>query len=717
MSSSVEEAVEFLVRNANHRPRDIDKVEMKRFVQVLQTASVNGLNSRQIMTLSTNVVFTNAYDVLTRRKLLYSLIPEGHDFPYRLIPLAISSATVIPVSPAWQHAILSWLGALLEYGILSPHHKYVHICYPAVFALLSHLNLCGLACKVLYYITLREDVSQSRAQHLMRMKKTKPGFFINISQLLRIYHLFRPDLVVGELSHRRVVPSTPHPMKVALLAARLRLQENSESDILQESNNVWPDRNQVEKVNPYQRKTAIPQPDTNFYTSKVEEKKEKVIFVTQYRRFTELVRGMEDYYFWQWPNNPATHLSKPIIIPLFRPHQQHIFVGLTNWLEFALRSEVIGGVGNPSSERCEKLLNAAYNLVCCMGGRSVPVIDNFITELIMKWDEKTHFDKVIIVLSFFLHHYKYFIYNATQVVFVRYSEIPDIGQIGFGYFLGRNSVLDFGRPLGNWLYWTHPPATPPHLCAIICLYFIHGNIIIIILMFIITSAADDQVWPQRLTCEASIVGIWFLTLRMERIFLKSLIDFKCHPLAIHYILDYYIKLNMHTEVLKLPVVFLPPAAMTLTILTKGDLMTTHRLGRLISSMRTAMQRLMNMETKGPEAAIQEECKTKAENINACVILFISGVYNAKALRTKWVRMLGPLYPFHLQSALKRVNTCSYAAVTDALAYLPFFTKYLVDTEEAWSAKEKEEVRDKVLAELQEAGLTGIKECVNVYTKG
>ncbi|XP_069954220.1 centromere protein I isoform X2 [Cherax quadricarinatus] len=683
MSSSVEEAVEFLVRNANHRPRDIDKVEMKRFVQVLQTASVNGLNSRQIMTLSTNVVFTNAYDVLTRRKLLYSLIPEGHDFPYRLIPLAISSATVIPVSPAWQHAILSWLGALLEYGILSPHHKYVHICYPAVFALLSHLNLCGLACKVLYYITLREDVSQSRAQHLMRMKKTKPGFFINISQLLRIYHLFRPDLVVGELSHRRVVPSTPHPMKVALLAARLRLQENSESDILQESNNVWPDRNQVEKVNPYQRKTAIPQPDTNFYTSKVEEKKEKVIFVTQYRRFTELVRGMEDYYFWQWPNNPATHLSKPIIIPLFRPHQQHIFVGLTNWLEFALRSEVIGGVGNPSSERCEKLLNAAYNLVCCMGGRSVPVIDNFITELIMKWDEKTHFDKVIALLG---------AVSFSSPEFLSESVLKLVAK-----------VLCFA-PLITWCKVVEAVTNTVCSWALAA----HEEV---------SNDKNDQVWPQRLTCEASIVGIWFLTLRMERIFLKSLIDFKCHPLAIHYILDYYIKLNMHTEVLKLPVVFLPPAAMTLTILTKGDLMTTHRLGRLISSMRTAMQRLMNMETKGPEAAIQEECKTKAENINACVILFISGVYNAKALRTKWVRMLGPLYPFHLQSALKRVNTCSYAAVTDALAYLPFFTKYLVDTEEAWSAKEKEEVRDKVLAELQEAGLTGIKECVNVYTKG
>ncbi|XP_045617671.2 centromere protein I isoform X1 [Procambarus clarkii] len=667
--------------NASSRPRDINNEEMKRHVAELQKASVNGLSAKQIVTLANNVVFTNGYDVFKRRKLLYSLLPEGHDFPYRIIPLAISSTAEIPVSPAWQHAILSWLGALLEFGIITPHNPYVHLCYTAVFNLVSHLNLCGLACKVLYYITLREDVNRHRTQLLMSLK-TKPGFFVNVSQLLRIYRLFRPDLVVGELAYKRVVPSTPQNIRAALSAARLRLQETSESVTFQNSNSVWPAFSQAAKVNPYQRNTAIPQPDTNYYTTTVEEKKEKVIFVTQYRRFSELLGGMEDSRLWQWPNNPASHSSSPIIIPLFRPHEPHVYVGLSNWLEFALRMEVIEGFGNPSFERREKLLDVAISLVCSCGP-SVPVVNLFVTELMFKWDGKSHFDKVMALLEGVSFFSPEFLSETLLKVVTR--------------------ILCMA-PLVTWIKVVE--AVTNMVCSWALMAYEETF-----------RTQDEHSWPGHFAPEASVVGLWFLTLRMERIFLKALIDFKCHPMVVHHILDYYVKLNMYVDVLELPMVFFPPATLTFAVVTKGDLMTTHRLGQLLSRMWAAMQRLRDTKARWPEEAIRRECLGFAECVNQSVIFFFKGVYNAKALTTKWEKVLSPFYPFHfLEDILVKENSCSFATITDALAYLPFSTKYLVESTGDWSKQEREEVRDRIIEELQEAELTGIQECVQAFKK-
>ncbi|XP_042241050.1 centromere protein I-like isoform X2 [Homarus americanus] len=620
-------------------------------------------------------------DVTSRRKLLYSLLPKDNDFPYHIIPLAVSSASVVLVGPSWKHAVLSWLGALLEYGIISSHNQYLHLCYTAIFNLTFHLNLCGLACKVLHYITLHEDVTQNRALVLMRLKM-KPGFYVNVSQLLRLYHLFRPDLVVGKLAHRRVVPSTPRNLKIALLAARTRLQEATETTDHLVKDIIWPDNTKAEKANPYQRKMPFPQPDATLYTTKLEEKKEKVIFVTQYRRFSELVHGIEEFQSWQWPNNPATHLTKPIIIPLFRPHHRHIFVGLTNWLEFALRTEVIEGIGNPSAERCEKLLQAALDLVQDTG-TVIPIINHFMTELMVTWSEKTHFEKVLALLGA-----------------VSFSSPEFISET----LLKLVARLLYEAPLVTWCKVINAVTNTTCSWAIVA----QQETIV---------GEKYHEWPDQARYEGSIVGLWFLTHRLEKFFLAALLKYDCHPLVLHHILDYYVKVNMYTRVLELPVVFFPPAIFTLVILTKGDLMTTHRLGRLMSSMQAAMYRVKNMETAGPESAIREECISLAENINQAVIFYMSGVYTSKAFTPKWEKVLDQFYPFHnFRDVLKSNHVRSYAGVTQSLAYLPFFAKYLIDSDDVWSSKERAEVREKVLGELKEAGLTGIEECVVMYTK-
>lgn len=60
-------------------------------------------------------------------------------------------------------------------------------------------------------------------------------------------------------------------------------------------------------------------------------------------------------------------------------------------------------------------------------------------------------------------------------------------------------------------------------------------------------------------------------------------------------------------------------------------------------------------------------------------------FTFQALSSRWEKVLDPFYPFHfLESILKRENVRGFAAVTQALAYLPFFAKYLVDSENEWS---------------------------------
>ncbi|KAK7084282.1 hypothetical protein SK128_017870, partial [Halocaridina rubra] len=317
-TDNLEMSVKFLVNNASKKSKDIDKLQLKFCVTEIERNTVNGLSRRILEELAEHVVFRGGYDKTTRRKILYSLIPEGEDFPYHIIPLAVSCATVVPVDPSWQFSVLSWLGGLLEYGVIDAHNRYVHICYQAIFNLASNVNLergdeifllsrvvhidlymmirhcidtkfmryvfCQvlLVCKILGYTTARSDVSECRTKALFRLKE-KPGFYEKVSQLLRLYRTYRPDLVVGRLSYRYLAHHTPRNMKAALLSLRDRLQEGTEKELVTAGQDIWPDIQRAEKVNPYQRATVIPQPDNNYYTETIEEKTKKVIFLSQYR--------------------------------------------------------------------------------------------------------------------------------------------------------------------------------------------------------------------------------------------------------------------------------------------------------------------------------------------------------------------------------------------------------------------------------------------------
>lgn len=683
MPNTIEDAVLFLFQNARHRPRDINRAQLKQAIATVEKAAADGLSNEVITSLATKIIFAGAYDVAVRRKLLYSLVPQTEDFPYKIIPIAVSTITCVPMSSAWQHAVLAWLGSLLEYGIVNSRNRYIHLCYTSVLNFMQHLNLCALACKILQYITIREDVTKNRVLFLM-MLKGKPGFHNSTCHLLRLYQLFRPDLVVGHLTYKRTVPLTPKNLKISLIAARARLQDGSEGSLVQDSDNVWAEEIRAERANPHDRHTAIPQANNNVYTEKLEEKKEKMIFVSQYRKFPEVVKGMKDCQKWQWPNNSATHLSNPIIISLFRPHQQHVLVSITNWLELALRTEVVEGLGTSSKERQQRLLLAAHNLVRCTG-TLIPVVNHFLTEFLTKWDESNHFKQVISLLE---------TTTFTSPEFI--SET----------FLRTVARLLSGHSLVTWCLVVAAIAKTACAWAIVAQEEARQK-----------EKKPYHDWPQEVVSCNTIVGLWFLMVRMERFFLSALLDFKYHPMVLHQILDFYVKVNMYTEVLELPAFFTPPALLTLAILIRGDISSTHRLGGLLARMKVWVERVQENKCTGSEEDIRQECLSLADVANQSILFFSSALHSSKAFGSGWRKVLHQFYPFETLGDLMGTDSirCS-TAIFSALPYIPFYAKEVVEYEDELDPETRGNLRDHIIEELSNAGLTGIEKCLKMYKK-
>ncbi|MPC07464.1 hypothetical protein E2C01_000026 [Portunus trituberculatus] len=77
-----------------------------------------------------------------------------------------------------------------------------------------------------------------------------------------------------------------------------------------------------------------------------------------------------------------------------RPHQVQVQIALTNWLEMALGTELVEGIGAPGKERQDNLLNTAHEL-CFSHAASLPVTNNFLLELMPFWNYSNNFKKVM----------------------------------------------------------------------------------------------------------------------------------------------------------------------------------------------------------------------------------------------------------------------------------------------------------------------------------
>ncbi|KAB7501872.1 Centromere protein I, partial [Armadillidium nasatum] len=191
---------------------------------LIQFSKENGLTSDVIKTLTKSVIFEDCYDITTRRKLLYSCVPQSEHFPYEVIPLAVSYSALPNISSTWQYSILTWIAGLLDFHVIDVSNKYIHICYVTLFNLLDSNKVCAVACKILQHITRLEDVTPNRTKILLRLEK-KAGMVTCISSLIRIYKFFRPDLVVSRLDRITRNHNPPKFLAESLKNAQLRLQE------------------------------------------------------------------------------------------------------------------------------------------------------------------------------------------------------------------------------------------------------------------------------------------------------------------------------------------------------------------------------------------------------------------------------------------------------------------------------------------------------------
>ncbi|KAK4300225.1 hypothetical protein Pmani_027564 [Petrolisthes manimaculis] len=683
MLDQVDNALKFFVESGKKRPRDIPQQQLQDSVKVLETASLHGLTHSQLDTLAFKVVFTDAFNTQIRRRLLYCLVAEGKKYPQHLIPYAISDANVVPTNVVWQRAVLIWLLGMLEYGIFSSGDSGIRICYTSIFNQIGHFHLSSLACKILTLVTTPEDVTPFRANTLMRLKH-KVGFYVPVSQLLRLYKLFRPDIVGGNLSDQRVTTSCPKYFREALLAARHRLQEELGVMLgLDGSGEIWRDGTSVDRINLYQRKTAIPQPHIHKFAITMEEKQRKVIYVSQYRKFGEMVKGIEEHQNWEWPSNPASHLAYPLILTLFRSHQPHVLINLTNWLEIALRTEVTNNMGNPGKERRSRLLDATLEL-CRVTATPLPfpVINHFIHEFISTgWDLHQDSNKVLRLLEYV---------GFTSPEFLTETLLKVVSQ------------LTCKVSLTSWCHVVNAITTT---ATSWCLMEYHD-----------TTSDNMVVRPQELYHVKYGVGLWYLTRHLEKIFKAAVLTYQAHPLCLHSILDYYVKVNGYCEELGLSLAYFPPVLITLTILTHTDLAATHRLGLLMVSMRKASVRLQaEILADDIEEQLRLEALESLEGVNSALRLFFSALYKGKFLTAAWEKDLSQFYSFHFLDDIRRRSNANKAlSITNALSYFPYYGTLMLDeTDEEIQLADKQE---NVLAQLREAGLTGIENCILEYKK-
>ncbi|XP_068205089.1 centromere protein I-like [Palaemon carinicauda] len=677
------DCVEYFLKNITLHRKEIDRDEMKKNMEELEKNVEKGLSYTDLNALAHHVVFTDAYDLMTRRKILYCMVPVDSEFPYGIIPLAISHCSLVPSNPTWQSSVLNWLCSLLEHGVIDAYNKFVHICYTSIFNFTSSLSLTLLSCKILGYMTRLEDVTAWRANILMHLKE-KPGFFDKVSQLLRVYQLFRPDLVYGKLSYKNFTRTSPRVLKRGMLALRARLED---SELLQgtasSDGDIWGGINKVERPNPHQRQTAVPRPDNTYYPGTMEEKTDDKVFVSQYRRFEDLANGIHQWKSWKWPNNPSTHLASPIIIPLFRPDDLTVLITLTNWLQVALRTELIEGLGNPSKERCERLLKAVLSLVKETGSQ-IPIVNNFLFDFIGVWDQKSNFSLILSLME----HVSY-----TSAEFFSLTYLKLVVEL-----LDNASMVK----------WCKVVESIKNMACVWAVRAWEEH----------SGTQEYMEWPSTSDSfsDSSVVGLWYLMTTMERFFYAALIEYNYHPLIMHQIIDFFVKVNMHAEVLNLPVVFLPPAPFTLAVITHSDLACVHRLGKLMASTPASVERVKRMKTYGSENDTQVECLSMCESFNVSIQFFLRGVFIGTAFDRYFEKELDPFYSFNfLTKMLSSPSARKFAHVTHALPYLPLYAERLIEVGDRELTKDEvEDLRTEVVTKLEADGFTGIGKCVRAY---
>lgn len=670
--TDVNTATKYLIDNADFKPKSKIKNRLQECCKIIQTACESGLEKHDINKLAKEVVFPKNYDLTTRRRLLYCLIPKTDDFPYEIIPIAVSSMKQINQKSSWYIAVLQWLGALLEHRIIDSNHRILHICYTPIFTMLGQVTTCAYAVKVLHYITQIDDIISSRVQYLVKLgKKIETKDYV--SHLQGLYRIYRPDLIAFEIRSKRNLPKGSNLLYDLAVAARHRLDQQDEVQSGQDR--AWPEMDLSSKLNPWKRPNAVPHPEINIYAERLEDRKREQIFTTHYKNYQDYIDNIESWDKWRWPNNSASHLSYPAIIPLFRPHHMHVSVEIINWLQYALKYEVLEPVGEISSSRANKLLSSTISLVRHTQSTN-PAVFHFLTEFLALWDGNSFADKILDLVSWMPYTSGYVFFESVMHVL---------------------SGIMVRAELNHW-------------CAIVNAL---GNLMLTWAIQAHTQNNNDWLFEEYIL--GPLDGLWFLTMQLERNFLAALQQYNFHPRVLNKILDYYVKLDVVVTELNLPMFFFPPAPFTLSILAQGDLVASHRIAQLLINMKHQVQRVSQLKTKSNQAFIQNECLVKVQDINESIKILMNGSLS-KAFHKDWMVSLLQFLDESVVSALAQQPGIKRSlGVVRMLNYIPCVSQALATGQYDSENKEKRlELQETVFTDLDNHKLSGIKTFLKSY---
>ncbi|KAB7505080.1 Centromere protein I, partial [Armadillidium nasatum] len=594
---------------------------------LIQFSKENGLTSDVIKTLTKSVIFEDCYDITTRRKLLYSCVPQSEHFPYEVIPLAVSYSALPNISSTWQYSILTWIAGLLDFHVIDVSNKYIHICYVTLFNL--------------------------------------------------IYKFFRPDLVVSRLDRITRNHNPPKFLAESLKNAQLRLQETDSYP--GDGHQLWAYDDQKRRLNPFHDANAIPEPEILMYHEKIEQKKENKISVLQFRSVRSMIRDMPHWKDWIWPNNYACLLSRPALIVLFKPHDPFVKICLTNWLEIALRTEIIDDCG--SHARQESLLVACIKLLK-VSETIIPAVFHFLMEFLMKWDQYTHFSKVTELLSFFPFISPILFFDCVFEKFLQVLSTASLPQFC--------SIIDaFGNMASTWLLQARQEQS----------YY--------------RKASD---WPFDLKETTPLEGVYFLCQRLERIILSSILRLGSHTMLLNTIISFYSKINMYCEKLQLPMLVVPPAEFFFLCYVSGDIVAVHRSGHMLANIRERVQFLKSYECSGVEEMMGKLALSSIELINFVLLTYLDLTVSSVAYSERWKEVLSSYVGESFYNKLASVpNIRHFGSICRALPYLPLSCEYFQNNNDFISDRSlRSEVVNEILSVLKSKHLDGILRCAKTY---
>ncbi|KAI5301696.1 hypothetical protein KEM56_001453, partial [Ascosphaera pollenicola] len=173
--------------------------------RIASHAYQNGLSNAQISQILNLAIRCKTLDQASLTKLFENLYPSS-PVSAKIVLRVIGSlgASKSKPSPAIQHLLAHWLVSV--HGFLE-NPGYITRFYSVLFDCLELLSIRRPICHLLCYLTRRKHVTPARVRVLLELIRSAVGDERELSELLRVYKSYYPDIIVGDMAvpRRRAV--------------------------------------------------------------------------------------------------------------------------------------------------------------------------------------------------------------------------------------------------------------------------------------------------------------------------------------------------------------------------------------------------------------------------------------------------------------------------------------------------------------------------------